>query len=131
MDKKSIVTKTYGSSWVLTIILAIVVGIIGALICPNAPLTGFLAGLVLTIVTGFIAFASFIPFVGVYLYWIWSKMFYDWLLGIVFTGSNYTNMMTLTIVPLVISAIFGIILCLVTSFIVVVIVGAGLGAIFG
>lgn len=132
-EKKTVkvVTKTYGTSWLFTIILAIIVGIIGALICPSAPLMGFLAGVALTVVTDFIMLASFIPFVGVYLYWIWSKMFYDWLLGIVFTGSNYANMMTLTIVPLIIYAIFGVILCLVTSFIVVIIVGAGLGAIFG
>jgi len=130
-DKTQVVVKTYGTSWFFTIALSIIVGIIGALICPSAPVTGFFAGVALTIVTDFIMLASFIPFVGVYFYWIWSKMFYDWFLGIVFTGSNYANMMTLTIAPLVVFAIFGVIFCLVTSFVVVVIIGAGLGAIFG
>lgn len=131
--KTKVVTKTYGTSWLFTIVLAIIVGIIGALICPSAPLTGFLAGVALTVVTDFIMLASFIPFVGVYLYWIWSKMFYDWLLGLVFGvhTANFANMMALTLLPIIVFAIFGVILCLVTSFIVVVLIGAGIGAIFG
>jgi hypothetical protein len=127
MSKIETVKKTYGFSGVTTIIMAIVIGIVGALITTD-PFRGFLAGLAMTMMAGFIiSLASLIPFVGAYFYWIWSIEFYHWFLGLVFTGSNLANMITLSIFPLIVFAIFGVLVTIVMSVIVVFVVGAILG----
>jgi hypothetical protein len=132
-QSKEVTKKAFGTSWTTTIILAVIVGIIGALICQDKPLIGFLAGVVLTIVTEFTMLAGFIPFAGPYLYWIWTSAFYQWFLGIVFGvgTANYANMLTLTLLPLIVFAIFAVILCIVSSLIVIVLVGTVIAAIFG
>lgn len=129
---KKIVTKSYGTSWFAVILLGIIVGLIGALIT-HQPLTGFLAGFLLVVVTDFILLASLIPFVGIYLYWIWSIAFYQWFLGLVFGvgTANYANMLALTLIPIIVFAIFGVILCIVTSVVVSALLLALIGAICG
>jgi hypothetical protein len=132
-DKKVVVKKVYGSSWITTLILGLIVGIIGALICPSNPIMGFLAGFALTAMTTIIMLASFIPFAGVPLYWMWTWALYHWVLGVAFGvgTANYGNMITLMWFPIIVCAIFGVILCAVTSIIALVFIGAIIGAIVG
>lgn len=130
-----VVTKTYGSSWVTSIILAVIVGLVGLLIgnasgMQNGLLLGFIAGFVMTFVCELMVLASMIPYVGIYLQWIWSLQFSHWITSLA-GFSSASPMNTLLYVPLIIFMMFGAIIYAVFTGIVTVAIGAIIGAIFG
>jgi small-conductance mechanosensitive channel len=86
---------------------------------------GFVAGFLMTFVIQIITLACLIPFVGIYLYWIWANAFCDWFLGV-------THLETLDIlrwIPLVFCGIFGAIICVVFSIFALVAIGIIVSAI--
>lgn len=109
-SKKEIITKTYGSSWVA--------------------IMGFLVAFVMVFVAEFLVLACCIPFVGIYLYWIWSCWFFNWLINIAFAGNQalINNFLTLSLIPLILFGIFGTFLFVVISVIAVVAIGALISA---
>lgn len=127
-NTSKVVKKTYGTSWATSFVIAIIVGLFGLLLVATNPswtiaeprlLIGFLAGFILTFVVQLITLACIIPFVGIYLYWIWANAFCDWFL-------NITHLQALDVVrwiPLVVCGIFGLIICVVFSIFAVVLIG--------
>jgi small-conductance mechanosensitive channel len=131
IDKKKVVVKTFGTSWISSFFIAIVVGLIGLLIVGtnpswNIPLwEGFLSGFIMTFVVQLITLACCIPFVGIYLYWVWANSFCDWFFGI-------THLQALDVmrwIPLLVCGLFGIIFFVLFSLIALVFIGAIVSAI--
>lgn len=128
-DKKQVVVKTYSTSWISGLFIAIVVGFIGLILVACNPLwtvaeprllIGFLTGFVLTFVIQLIAITCLIPFVGIYLYWIWANYFCDWFLGI----AHLQILDVLRWLPLVICGFFGAIIFVIFSAFAVILLGA-------
>jgi hypothetical protein len=131
---KETVTKTYGSSWYFTILLAVVIGFIGAIIgnstsVNNGMLLGFLVGVVMAILGEIVVLVNVIPFAGLPLYIIYMPKIFGWLINI--SGFSGTAFLTLSLLPFWIFLIFGAIIYCVVTVIATVVIGAGLGAIFG
>jgi hypothetical protein len=131
-NKKEIVTKTYGTSWISSIFIAIIAGFIGAILAnaSGQALMGFLVGFVMVFATEFILLACCIPFVGIYLYWIWSCWFYNWIINIAFVGNQtlINNFLMLSLFPLILFAVFGAIIFVIFSVLAVVLIGAVISA---
>jgi hypothetical protein len=132
MSKKKttqVIVKTYGTSWISTIILALIVGAVGYLIAPT--MQGFVVGFVMTFLCELFLLASFIPYVGIYLQWIWTIQLSQWLISLGnFTATQsamFTNV--LLYFPLILFTIFGVIVYLVITGVVTVFIGALIGAI--
>jgi uncharacterized membrane protein YkgB len=117
-DKTVIVKKTYSTSWVSSFVIAVIVGLIGLLITHTWE--GFVGGLVLTLVISLITLACLIPFVGIYLYWIWANSFCDWFLGV----THLEALNILRWLPLIVCGFFGLIICVVFSILALVAIGA-------
>jgi hypothetical protein len=137
MSKKTtqVVTKTYGSSWITSIILAFIVGLIGLLIgnasgMQNGILLGFVAGFVMTLGCELLVLASMIPYVGIYLQWVWSLQLSHWITGLAGFASSFP-MNTLLYLPLILFMVYGAILYAVITGVVTVAIGALIGEIFG
>jgi hypothetical protein len=131
-DKKSteVVTKTYGSSWIITIIIGLILGMVGYLISPTAQ--GFIVGFVIAFICELMVLVSMIPYVGIYLQWVWSLQICNWVVSLGnFTVSQSATFSTLLMFPLIFAMIFGAIIFLVFTSIVTVGIIAILGAIFG
>src|SRR5208337_4412444 len=127
-----VIEKTYGTSWIFTIILALICGVVGFLIGnpSGLGLQGFIVGAVMPIFCEILTLASFIPYVGIYCQWVWSLMLNHWVIGLAgFSSTSPIN--TLLYFPLILFTIFGAIIYLVVTGIVTVIIGALIGAIFG
>lgn len=133
MDKKEIVTKTaktYGISWFSSILLAVIVGMLGYLVNTANPINGFIVGFVIVFVSEVMVLACFIPYVGIYLYWIWSLTIDHMIMGwgnISNTGILYN---TLIYIPLIFTMIAGVIIFVVFSVVATVFIGVIVGAIF-
>jgi hypothetical protein len=112
ISKKKAVEKTYSTSWMLGLFIAVIVGLIGLLLVGtnpswNIPLwEGFLSGFVLTLVVQLITLACIIPFAGLYLYWMWANEFCDWFLRI----THLQSLDVIRWIPLVVCGIFGAII---------------------
>jgi hypothetical protein len=129
VDKKKVIVKTYSSSWVSSLVIAIIMGFIALLLVATNPnwviveprlLVAFLGGFLMTFIVQLLTLACCIPFVGIYLYWIWANWFCDWFLGI-------THLQVLDIlrwIPLVICGIFGAIICVIFRIFAIVLMGA-------
>lgn len=130
MSKKTtrVVVKTYGTSWITSIILALLVGFIGFLIAPT--MQGFVVGFVMVFLCELGLLASFIPYVGIYFQWIWTIQLNQWLISL----GNFTATQTATFTnillyfPLILFTIFGVIVYLVITGVVTVFIGALIGA---
>jgi len=129
-DKTQVVVKTYGTSWISSLIIALIVGAVGYLI--TSSIQGFIVGFVMVFLTEFIVLASLIPYVGIYFYWVWAIQLNQLLIGL----GNFTTAQTATFTnlliyaPLIYCLIVGIILFAVSSVVVTVFLGALIGAIF-
>jgi hypothetical protein len=130
--KSVVVKKSLGTSWLSSLFLAVIVGFIGMLLVATNPSwnipvwEGFVAGLVMTIMTQVIALACLIPFVGIYLYWIWANAFIDWFLGV--THLEAIDIMKW--IPLIYCGIFGAIIFGIFTILAIVVIGAIIYAIF-
>lgn len=134
VSKKQVIATAYGTSWISTLPVAIIVGLISLLLVATNPswtiaeprlLIGFIAGFVMSLVVQIIVLACIIPFGGIFLYWMWVNAFCDWFLGV-------THLQVLDImrwIPIVIFGIFGAIIYLLFSFLAVIVIGAIVSAI--
>lgn len=126
MSKKTteVVTKTYGSSWISSIVIAFIVGLVGWLIAPTAQ--GFIVGFVMSLLCELMVLASMIPFVGIYFQWVWTLQISHWLIGLGgFTEAQYGMFSNILLYfPLIFAMIFGVIVFAVITGVVVVLIGA-------
>jgi hypothetical protein len=129
--KSVVVKKSVGTSWLSSLILAVIVGLIGMLLVATNPSwnipvwEGFVVGLVMTIMTQIITLACFIPFIGIYLYWIWANAFIDWFLG----ATHLEAIGIVKWIPLVFCGFFGAIIFGIFTLFAIVVIGAGIYAI--
>jgi len=119
-SRTTVVKKTYGTSWISSIILGIILGIIGLLITHTWE--GFAVGFVMTFLVEIIVLANLIPFIGIYFYWIWANWVCDWLISI--AGIQDANFQILKFVAIVLIGILGFILWIVITVIALVVIGA-------
>ena len=135
---KGTVTKTYGSSWVFTIILALIMGAIGFIVGYRYPVTssllvsglfGFIVGAVMTIFAEILVLASFIPYAGIFLQFIWTLQL-DHILTHLAGFPSSSPMNTLIWIPLIVFMVFGAILYAVITGIVTVILASLADAVF-
>jgi len=125
-DKKTttVVTKTYGVSWISSLIIALIVGSIGFLIAST--LQGFLVGFLMSLLCELMVLASMIPYVGIYFQWVWTLQLTHWLIGLGNFTATQSAMFTdiLLYFPLILSMIFGVIVYLIITGIVTFVIGA-------
>ena len=125
VDKQT--TKAYGyTSWSITFLLCLVFGIIGAIV---GGWTGLGVGVVMVLMCSVISYAGIVPFGGIPLYIMFYNMFMDWLYSVVPQMGVFLAPDALPRV--VLFWVFGIlagIACVIMSFVLVVIIIAGLAA---
>lgn len=118
---------TTGKHWLSTFIIAFISGLLGFLV---AGFDGFLILTLGSLILGLLMiYLTFIPFIGMYWYWILGNQLIDWLISV--RGlESCSNLYIAKLFPLILYGIFGLVAYLVVSFIALVFIGAILVSIF-
>lgn len=110
---------------IATLIFCTVMGIIGFLI---AGLSGALVLFAFTFIISYLILLCFVPFAGIWFYWVLSNALADWLFSIAGI-QNYEHLYIAKLIPIILYGIIGAILWVVMSVLGLIVIVALLGAI--